>query len=285
MLTSGSSPLDADGRQYFLGDDTWTFDGHRWSLVSRSDRPMSGVRLAWDSRRGRMLSFGGYLGRSGSIGDLRVLEDGRWRVLDARPDLATAEAGFVYDDRRDRLVLFGGGGGAPGSARGEVWQHDGTSWSRWEGAAPPGRQAHAMVHDSRRGVTIVYGGSGSGQPGSPPPRLDDLWEFDGTRWREVEFAGGPGPRMAAGATFDAKRGVMLLFGGMDATGMRGDLWSWDGATWTQLATEGPAPRAMGALAYDAARDRVVLFGGRRGWPDDLNDTWEWDGRAWTEVRP
>ena len=278
LLTSGSSPLDAEGTRYFMGDDTWSFDGQRWSLISNSDRKVSGVRLAWDSRRQRMLSFGGYLGGSMSIGDLRVLENGRWRTLDVLAEMPVAESGFVYDTRRDRLVLFGGG-----SERPDTWQHDGTAWSRVQGNSPPPRQAHLMVFDERRGRTVVFGGMGSAPRGTPPPALDDTWEFDGSQWTQLQVPG-PGRRHGAGATYDSQRGLVLMFGGHDGTRMRNDLWAFDGTSWRMLFEGGPAARAMGALAYDAARDRVVLFGGRRGWPDDLNDTWEWDGRAWQEVR-
>jgi hypothetical protein len=281
LLTSGSTPLDSAGSRYFFFDDTWGFDGRQWTLLSRSDREMSGVRLAWDSRRQRMLSFGGYLGRT-SIGDLRVLENGRWRVLGVLNEMATAESGFVYDSLRDRIVAFGGGAGR-GQAHGDTWEYDGSQWLRWQGTSPPARQGHAMVYDAHRNVTVLIGGMGVAAEGQPPPRLDDVWEFDGTTWRQVVFTGGPGPRFAGGATWDPDRRVVLLFGGLDGNGMRNDLWSWDGTTWRLLAESGPPARAMGALAYDEARDRLVLFGGRRGWPDDLNDTWEWDGRAWHEV--
>ena len=281
LLTGGSTPLDS-GQRYRFFDDTWTFDGRAWHLVSRSDREMSGVRLAWDARRQRLMSFGGFLGRQ-SIGDLRVLENGRWRTLDVLTEMATAEAGFVYDTRRDRLIAFGGGYGR-GQAYGDTWQHDGTSWSKWNGASPPARQSHAMVYDARRGVTVVFGGMSSAPEGGRPGTLRDLWEFDGNTWREVPFTDGPSARHAVGATFDATRGEMVLFGGTDSTGMRNDLWSWNGARWLQLAADGPPARVMGGLAHDARRDRLVLFGGRRGWPDDLNDTWEWDGRRWHEIR-
>jgi hypothetical protein len=224
-----------------------------------------------------MLSFGGYLGGT-SIGDLRVLEGHRWRVLGTLAEMAVAEAGFVYDTRRDRLVLFGGG------ADSATWEHDGERWIRYAGRNPPARQGHLMVYDERRGRTVVYGGSGIGPRGTPPPRFSDTWEFDGEQWRAMDVTG-PGPRLAPGATYDSRRGVVLLFGGIAEDGMRGDLWAWDGATWRLLASEGPPARVMGALAYDAARDRVVLFGGRRGWPDDLNDTWEWDGAMWHQVHP
>ena len=92
-------------------------------------------------------------------------------------------------------------------------------------------------------------------------------------------------RNGAGATFDSRRGLVIVFGGAGPGGFLGDTWSWDGTAWRKLADTGPEPRVMGYLAYDRNRDRVVLFGGRKGWPDgDLNDTWEWDGVSWKKVQ-
>ena len=92
--------------------------------------------------------------------------------------------------------------------------------------------------------------------------------------------------MAPGAAYDAKRGMLVVFGGSGPDGYFGDTWGWDGSTWTRLAETGPAPRVMGAMAWDARREVIVMFGGRNGWPDgDLNDTWEWDGTRWREITP
>ena len=90
--------------------------------------------------------------------------------------------------------------------------------------------------------------------------------------------------MGVGATFDSKRGVVVIFGGVGPNGFHGDTWSWNGTSWSKLSDTGPEPRGMGYLVYDRHRDRIVLFGGRKGWPDgDLNDTWEWDGSSWRQV--
>jgi len=124
---------------------------------------------------------------------------------------------------------------------------------------------------------------GSAPRGTRPPLLGDTWEFDGTAWRKVEVVG-PSARSAAGIAYDSKRGLAILFGGMDADGFKGDTWSWNGREWKLLSAEGPEARAMGYITYDQSRDRIVLFGGRKGYPNgDLADTWEWDGVKWQRV--
>jgi len=99
-----------------------------------------------------------------------------------------------------------------------------------------------------------------------------------------------GVRNAHAMTYDAERGVVLLFGGADARSVLGDTWTWDGATWTRVATEGPPPRTFPVLVFDAAHGQAILFGGRRvlfGTESDrltvLGDTWSWNGTAWRQV--
>ena len=91
---------------------------------------------------------------------------------------------------------------------------------------------------------------------------------------------------AAGATYDSRRGMVVVFGGLGGDGNLGDTWGFDGTRWTKLSDSGPEARSMGHLAYDARRERIVLFGGRTSYPDgDKNDTWEFDGTQWRAVTP
>ena len=284
LLTGGNVPIDG-GKSNTSFNDLWAFDGMRWTALPSSGVEVWGMRLAFDSRRHRVVSFGGISNRR-AISDVRVLEKDLWTTLGRHGDMPAAEAGFVYDSRRDRFIAFGGTPG-DGSAYGETWELAGTTWAKVATENPRARQGHAMVFDERRGRTVIFGGTGSYGEGQTPPRLGDVWEFDGRRWRARAFATGPGPRTSAGAAYDSKRGVTLVFGGVDASGFLGDLWAWTGAEWRKLAdasSAGPVPRATAQLAYDQKRDRLVLFGGRNGWPDgDLNDTWEWDGATWRQV--
>jgi hypothetical protein len=270
VMTAGSTPLTEDSFAFF--NDIWCFDGKQWKQSGESGDKRSGIRLAYDTKRKATYSIGGYAGKGGSFSDLRVLEAGQWKTVSELPGIKVAEAGFVYDEYRDRLVVFG-----CGMVNEDTWEWDGKSWSRFNGAGPEGRSAFAMVYDSKRKKTVLYGGSNKGQ------KYLDTWEYDATGWKKLEVQG-PGVRLSPGFTYDSKRGIMILFGGAISPGMSGETWGWDGTAWTKLAETGPAKRAMGYMAYDKDRDRTVLFGGRLGWPNDANDTWEWDGKQWTEIK-
>ena len=278
VLAGGSTPRDS-GRSFEFFNDLWAFDGRRWVELPASGDRLSGIRLAFDARRAQLVSWGGFDGSP--RGDLRVLEPDGWRTLGTYPDMRVSEPGTAYDTRRDRLVTFGGSA-SRGHAYGETWEHDGTRWHTIDVVGPPARQAHVMVFDERRGRVVMFGGMGAASAeGGRPPMLGDTWEYDGTRWIRFDVDG-PSPRLAAGATYDARRGMVVIFGGSGSSGFLGDTWGWNGQAWRRLSAVGPPSRGMGQLAYDAARDRVVLFGGRRGYPNgDLADTWEWDGAQWT----
>ena len=276
LLTGGSTPVNG-GTSFEFFNDLWEFDGKAWTQLVPSGEKLSGISAAYDSRRKRVVSFGGYRGES--IADLRVLEQDAWTKIGEHAEMPAAEPGFVYDIPRDRLVAFGGSAGR-GQAHGDTWTYDGNVWTKIEGAGPGARQAHMMAFDAKRGRTVLFGGMGTAPRGERPPTFGDTWEFDGSSWRKLDVSG-PSPRTSAGITYDSRRGLVILFGGLDSAGFKGDTWSWNGSEWKLLSTAGPEPRAMGYIAYDKARDRVVLFGGRKGYPDgDLDDTWEWDGTAW-----
>ena len=268
------------GNRFEFFNDLWEFDGAHWSALPSSGERMSGIGLAFDTKRKRLLSFGGYAGQS--RGELRVLSNNEWKTIGKHAEIVAAEPGFVYDSKRDRFVAFGGSAGR-GLALGDTWELDDTAWRKLAAAGPPPRQAHSMVFDSKRGRTVVFGGIGTGPAGQRPPTLGDTWEFDGRSWTKLDVVG-PAPRASGGVAFDSKRGLVILFGGSGDSGFYGDTWSWNGSEWKKLAETGPEARAMGYMAYDRKRDRIVLFGGRKGWPDgDLADTWEWNGTSWTKI--
>lgn len=51
-----------------------------------------------------------------------------------------------------------------------------------------------------------------------------------------------GVRNAHALAYDSTRGRVVLFGGADASKVRGDTWEWDGNSWSQVSSAGPAPQ-------------------------------------------
>ncbi len=278
IMTAGSTPVDGGNSGIFFNDN-WSFDGKQWKLLGNSGDKRSGMGLAYDSKKQKLYSFGGFSDQ-GALSDLRLWEAGEWKTISRLPEMRAAEPGVVYDESRDKIIVFGGSV-ERGKVNADTWEWDGLSWKKFEGNGPAGRQAFVMVYDSKRKRTVLYGG----MDGNGKPFDDGVWEFDGTTWQNFPNDGaGPGTRTSPGSAYDSKRGLVIIFSGRLGDGAKSDTWSWDGRQWKQLSEKGPAPRAMGYMAYDKERDRIVLFGGRLGWPNDAGDTWEWDGKEWKEIK-
>jgi hypothetical protein len=218
-------------------------------------------------------------------------------------------AGMVYDSRRQRTVLFGGeaygvnprsGSPNPGYFNSnDTWEWDGQSWvKRNPPTRPPALSQFGITYDSRRGRTVVFGGSKFPAPNYPLGSgviSNEIWEWDGSDWTQVVSANPPPPgRTSPMLCFDSMRGEVLMLGGAllnpqppDYYGSRKILWAWDGAQWTQRGTipGGGASDYVGGeqgFAFDAQRGVAVLFG---SFSESNYPVWEWDGAVWKKVVP
>jgi hypothetical protein len=190
---------------------------------------------------------------------------------------------LIYDERAGVVVMVDGTRQA--TLYDDMWQLDGMQWSALHPVVrPPPRYDGSFAYDAAHGVGVLFGGSDGSSA------LGDTWLWDGATWSNAAAAPAlaPLPRVACSVTYDAARGVELLFGGRDntSTGFYNDTWTWDGTVWTQLAPPvSPSPRVIHTMAFDAAHGNVVLFGGRDAPVASLADTWTWDGTNWTQQHP
>ncbi|HEY4219759.1 MAG TPA: hypothetical protein VGO62_00420, partial [Myxococcota bacterium] len=98
--------------------------------------------------------------------------------------------------------------------------------------------------------------------------------------------------------FDARRGVVVLFGGHGLDGQStNQLFEWDGAHWSQrLANDPadsarPAPRVAHAMTFVPSLGGVVVVDGcgqevvegKSGCNPGFNDVWLWDGASFTAL--
>nr|HQH72505.1 M56 family metallopeptidase [bacterium] len=157
-------------------------------------------------------------------------------------------------------------------------------WTRIETPdSPVQRQGYAMAYDSDRGKVVMFGGFN----GNFRYMLNETWEWDGQKWREIPIPRGnrPEPRFLMSMVYDSARKRMVMYGGGDVIQWRGyeDTWEYDGNQWIKRNAKGPGIRCGYALAYDEARRKVVLFGGFDLDMKSTADLWEWDGNQWRPV--
>jgi N-acetylneuraminic acid mutarotase len=195
---------------------------------------------------------------------------------------------MAYDAARGKVLLFGGFDDA---GNGETWEYDGPTqtWTQVPVAspdAPSPRNGHAMAYDAARGKVVLFGGQDDGG------KSGETWEYDGATqtWTQVPVASpdAPSARNLHAMAYDAARGRVVLFGGINDGAIDGETWEYDSGTqsWARVqvaSPDAPSPRSS-AMAYDIARGKVVLFGGAAIGGLDA-ETWEYGGatQSWTQV--
>jgi hypothetical protein len=215
---------------------------------------------------------------------------------------------MAYDSVRDVTVLFGGGristDGLSVAVFGDLWEWNGSVWRQragstptdgWSGSTqtgwrptysdrPVARVQHRLSYDTERQRAVLFGGQ-TRTPDGAQMFLNDLWEWDGTRWF-FRATNGPSPRIDHAMAFDRDRGVTVVFGGFlsgpDST--PGALWEWNGEAWRGVAPEDGPSRShsqdAGGMVYDTGR-RTMIFGPSVG--DGRWDFWSWNGQAWSKL--
>ncbi|MEZ5966957.1 MAG: kelch repeat-containing protein [Planctomycetota bacterium] len=248
------------------------YDGLVWQSVPTAHVPSVtlGMGLAFDSRRDRLVAFGG--------SNLLFVQEATWewnrtdweRVGGGPPGSSGYRA--VYDAGRGVPLLFAVDG------QSTVSEWDGRRWTPASLVqTAPGRAYVALGYDRIRRNVVRFGGADL----SNLVIVDETWTFDGSAWQLRAPTASPGPVVNAAMAFDEVRGSLILFGGSHITrGLLDETWEWNGNDWTQLHPgTRPGRRQFHAMAYDRRRQRIVLLGANT----TLSDTWEWDGNTWTQA--
>jgi hypothetical protein len=246
------------GPFFFFPDDTWEWDGAKWTLRVPLTKPPARqwTTMAHDVVLGRTLLYGGFLpGAPNWYSDTWEWTGDDWvqRSPVANPGPRRQHA-MAFDLLRRRTVLYGGYT-VNSVPLYDTWEWDGSSWQQKLATRNPGVPYGAMAYDARRQRTVLFAGPAAG-----------TWEWDGSSW-QLRFTPSS-PDAPAGQTmvFDSDLGRLVLFV------QAGQTWEYDGLDWQRRATvTSPTARSGAAMAYDVARQRVALFG---GWgPSHLRETW------------
>ena len=299
MVLFGGRAGAGSGPAYGL-NDTWEYDGMSWRQVSTAVSPSArgGAGVTYDVAAHMTVLYGGVTS-AGDQGDTWLYDGVTWVPV---PTLLApsprAWPYIAYDTLRQRVLLTGGEAGgvrALGDVQGtsrapldDTWEFSGLT-QQWRVRAavsgPSARSGHALVFDTQRHVTVLFGGEHYGVA------VNDTWEWDGAAWQQRSPMPAPPVRSYFGMAYDATRHVTVIFGGLQPNGNSGtllaDTWEYDGASWTQRhPVHSPTTRSNVGMTYDSLRGMTVLFGGDASAGDPaqpLQDTWEWDGNDWRQV--
>lgn len=230
---------------------TSEWDGRLWRSFVDAEMPVTnGRNMTFDDRIGHTLVFAG----SDTLANVWHWWEWDGKGWVRNEPLVPSPTGYssavAFDAARGEVILFGSYccGETP------TWLYDGTSWRPFEGESPPNRVLHSLTYDSRRQVTVLFGGS------IDRVATNETWEWDGTQWT-FRTASGPPARTRHAAAFDAKRGLTVIYGGTSPNRRyMDDVWAWDGEKWSPHGS-GPIAVYDHAMTYDSARDAVVHVGG------------------------
>jgi len=203
--------------------------GELWELDAQSawqrrtpDGPGPGPRhhhaMAFDSRRGRLVVYGGIDGDERWPQDVWEWDRTRWHRL--QPDRNPgdrAHHAMAYDSARGVVVLRGGTRKERGNYPADTWEWDGLAWRLAAADGPGPGNGYRMAYDAERKVTVLFGGETC------------LW--DGKTWTRVTPSEAPLSRAVHGLAYDPVRQRVVLYGGSRENNRLSDLWEWDGRTW------------------------------------------------------
>ncbi len=177
---------------------------------------------------------------------------------------------MAYNPASAEVAMFGGEDPRPvGGLYGDTWTLqiiDGAACWTERGPlnpSPSARAMAAMAYVPTRGTLVLYGGH-VGVQGTAI--FCDLWEWDGSTWREIAQTGGPCIRDHRLA-FDELSGRLVVFGGQlnpiddSQPSLSTFFYQFATGTWTEEASPVSPPRAGAPMAIDREARAFVLFGG------------------------
>ena len=305
VLFGGYDPVTGE-----INDQTWEWDGQRWSQKAPATRPPARRCHAMAALGDKVILFGGR-GATGPLGDTWQWDGTNWTKLSpaASPPARGCHAMATYGGK---VFLFGGASGTGGvGLMNDTWEWDGTTWTKMAPAnAPDPRERHVMATLGDRVVLVagVHLDSSTDQE----VNLQEMWEWRGTDWTHSDAFPSPnggGQAMAALGSYLVVAGPIywtwdeLMWrqprepSGPAAYGLydaalatvgtklvclyQGETWLWDGTTWTFVEW---APVMGPGAAMTATGDGVLMFGANLRWTSSTISTWSWDGTAWTPRR-
>ena len=250
----------------------WSWDGERWSVLDASGPPIRNLGgVAYDVARDVLVLHGGGYSADLSYGDTwEWRRTAGWQRIDVPGPGIRDHTRMAYDAAHARVVLFGGQRSLTAFPA-DTWAWDGAHWEQVAQSGPSARVHHAMAYDPVAQQVVAFGGyepnvrdhgdtwawNGTTWAEQPPERASRTharMAFDanlgglvvvgtgttganlvrhGTAWDSLAATGGPRARYLPGVAFDARRRVLVVFGGGDPSSdaLFADLWELDGSGW------------------------------------------------------
>lgn len=261
IVWMGDKALLFGGESAGYLDDTWTWDGQKWTRLTPTTSPSrrGGHAMAYDPLRKRVVLFTGWNGGS-YIQDTWEFDGTNWKRMTPNTQPPPRDwTQMAFDPISKKVILFGGhdwrrhSNNGPG-AWDDMWSWDGAQWTKLAPATlPPKRFGHLMVQAAN--AVVLIGGA------TPGASYDDMWRWIGTRWIKMAPTTLPGPRNFSSAAYDALRGRLVVHGGKTGSTVLRDTWEWNGQDWEKRFASGGPDATFGAMVFDPDRKVSYFVGG------------------------
>lgn len=223
-------------------NDTWVWDGSIWTQkfpqTSPSARAYYG--MAYDSKRGEAVLFGGQLQNIYDVDETWVWDGSNWSQKDpqTKPP-ARLGTTLAYDSARGQTLMFSGRDINTGITSADTWVWDGNNWSQKSPqTSPSARSEAALAYDSTRGQMVLFGGHDQ-----VAYNAADTWVWDGSNWSQEFPQTSPNGRSGHSLAYDPVHDQVILFGGAADS----ETWAWNGGA---APTAGPSiTAAVSASAF------------------------------------
>lgn len=273
VVLFGGTRFQADGTTAESIIDMWEFDGVGWTEVSANHPAVAKPLLEYDRVREELILVGIDNADSSRVMYRFDRETATWtEIVPATMPTCVNEAAIAWNSESSRIMLVGGicTTGMPPNE--EIFEWDGTNWTKITLSTFSRTLGPAVTWDPVRGEALMFGGSavGVGVIGA------GTYLIEGGVRRFGLTPHSPSPRSLAAFGGDPARGAVWMFGGLDqsSAGFLGDLWGHRDGQWYRVAgTDVPGGCEYPLAAYDTDRSVLVVTCIGSG-------VFEWDGTEW-----
>jgi N-acetylneuraminic acid mutarotase len=249
--------------------DTWTYNvgTNEWTNITpaNSPPPMEGSSMAYDSKSGLMVLFGGFDTQETWTFDL---SNAAWTNMSpaTSPPLVYVANGMAYDSGHDKVVIYGGENADTRERMNETWTYSlgDNNWTRMNPqTSPPGLAGHNLAYDSANGVVVLFGGSYRGEDtGDHESEATWIYDPDLNTWTDMTTSIHPANTNGVGGLrfamcYDSQNQVTVLFGGEEVLTPAGVTYTYK-LVRGQYEAEGVFTSAV--IDTGASRDHDAYYG-------------------------
>lgn len=277
-----------------LGDgsgdgELWSWDGASWTKIGgdgvNSSFPVTGGGTSLMVNSLLVLGTTLYAGTvsNADSGDLWRWSDSTWTLLGG--DYYNNSWGYQSIDGVISSATMGSKmyvGTFSGAGDAQVWEYDGSSWTRIAGQGLNNGWAFNSIEE----VRSLAGYKGALYAGTGTTAGDgDVWKWNGTSWSQV---GGDGTGWGAGYEIVYTLAVTSdkLYAGLGSTAGEAEVWEYNGSTWVKVGGDGANSSWPSGGNFEIVRSLAAsgstLYAGLGTTAGDA-EVWAYSGGSWAQI--